>query len=241
MTLNVFPDLSALSLAVAEQFVLIAQEAVAANGRFLVALSGGGTPEGLFHLLATPAYAEQVPWPQTHVFWSDERLVPPDAPGSNYRQAHDALLQHVAIPPSHIYRAKGELLPETAVSDYSQQLRALTPLHPWPQFDLILLGMGSDGHTASLFPGPIPEAENSQPIIAVTANYDGRPAHRITFTPLLINAAHHIFFLVAGANKQAALTAVRHHPHTPEKWPAQRIRPTNGSLTWFADSSAVGN
>ena len=241
MSLIVLPDLPSLSQAVADKFVLIARDAVAGNGRFLIALSGGGTPEGLFRLLAKSPYAEQLPWQQTYVFWSDERLVPPDDSGSNYRQAVKTLLQHVPIPFHQIYRAKGELSAQTAVSDYTQQLQQFSIHQQPPQFDLILLGMGSDGHTASLFPGPISEAENSNLIIAVTAEYGGRPAQRITFTPQLINNARHIFFLVAGANKQAALTAVRQGAHTPQKWPAQRICPTNGSLTWFVDSSAVGN
>ena len=239
--IEVFSDKAALSVGAAEKFLEIAQEAVEKNGRFLMALSGGGTPLGLFKLLAQSPYAEQFPWRQTHVFWGDERLVPPDDDGSNYKQAHDVLLSKVNIPTNQIYRAKGEAQPDEAVIDYANKLRELTESNRrWPVFDLILLGMGSDGHTASLFPGPIPANEKTEPVIAVTAGYDGRPAHRITFTPLVINDARYVIFLVAGKNKQEALTAVRLGPPDLEKWPSQRIKPQNGRLTWLLDADAAG-
>ncbi len=234
MVLQTFPSLLELSHAAAEQVVQLAQEAVQKNGRFSFCLSGGSTPETLYRLLAAPPYASQMPWAQTHLFWGDERLVPPDAPGSNYYQVHQLLLPSVSIPPEQVHRAKGELSPAEAVADYTHQLGHFAAPAPWPRFDLVLLGMGSDGHTASLFPGPISHEEMTQPIIAVTADYDGRPAQRISLTPLVFNQARHILFLLTGKNKRDTLTAVLHGPHLPQQYPAQRIQPQSGRLSWMA-------
>ncbi|MEZ4644714.1 MAG: 6-phosphogluconolactonase [Chloroflexota bacterium] len=239
--IRIFPDSTALSTAAAALFMAAAKTAVSQNGRFLVALSGGSTPLALFQQLRQPAYA-QIPWQQTHVFWGDERLVPPTDPGSNYGQAYDALLRHVPIPAAHIHRAKGELEAAAAVADYAAQLRAMAEDDsPFPRFDLAIMGMGDDGHTASLFPGPIPSAENTQPVMAVTAFYETRPAHRLTLTPQVFNDARQVIFLVTGAQKAAAVTAVLHGTHDPEKWPAQRIQPRQGQLIWFLDEAASGN
>lgn len=238
--LHVFTDLNELSQAAAKQFVTSAQQAVQQNGRFLVALSGGSTPRRLFSLLSQPPYADRIPWANTHIFWGDERLVPPDDPGSNYRQAHDLLLKAVPIPPQHIHRVKGEFTAETAVADYAQQLQELAePGRAWPRFDLAIMGLGSDGHTASLFPGPVSSEENVQPVISVTADYDGRPAHRLTLTPLVFNDAAIVLFLANGENKAEALTAVLHDQDTPENWPAQRIQPHSGHTLWFVDQAAA--
>jgi len=236
---EIFNNQADLIKKASEIFISVANESVVKNGRFLTALSGGSTPKALFQLLATPAYASQVDWLHTHIFWGDERLVPPDDPGSNYKLAMDTLLTHVPIPVENIHRAKGELDVETAVSDYAQQLQRLAPPNQTvPQLDLALMGLGSDGHTASLFPGSIPIAENTQPVLAVTANYDGRPAQRITLTPLIFNAARHILFLATGEKKATALAAVLNRQDSPEKWPAQRIQPQNGTVTWLVDEGA---
>jgi 6-phosphogluconolactonase len=240
-TVRIFSNQADLITAAAELFIQAANESVAQNGRFLTALSGGGTPQALFEQLATPAYASQIDWQRSHVLWGDERLVPPDDSGSNYKLAWHTLLAHVPIPPQNIHRAKGELDPETAVADYTRQLQQLAlPGQTLPTLDLALMGLGSDGHTASLFPGPIPAAEQTQPVIAVTADYNGRPAGRISLTPLVFNAARHILFLVTGAKKAAALAAVLNHQDSPETWPAQRIQPTNGTITWLVDEAAAG-
>jgi len=237
----VFPDAAALSQAAAQRFVAIARKAVAARGRFTVALSGGSTPQALYRLLSQPPYTETVPWAQTHVFWGDERLVPPDHPGSNYGQAAHILLDRVPIPAAHIHRARGELAPDEAVADYSRQLAHFAAGgRAWPRLDLALMGTGGDGHTASLFPGPIPDTEKQQPVMTVTADYDGRPAQRITLTPLVFNDARHVLFLVTGESKAAALAAVLHGPFQPEQWPAQRIQPANGKLIWMVDEAAAG-
>ena len=237
---RVFEDTTSLNEAAAELVLSVAQEAVAEHGRFLIALSGGSGPVGMFQLLAQPPYANQMPWAQTHVFWGDERLVPPDDPGSNYGQAAQLLLDHVPIPAEHVHRMKGELVGETAVSDYTTQLKKLAePGRVWPRLDLAIMGLGGDGHTASLFPGPIPAAETVNPVMAVTADYDGRPAQRITLTPLVFNDAWQILFLAMGEKKAAAVKAVLHGSYRPQQWPAQRIKPSDGRVLWFLDTAAA--
>ncbi|MEM7115695.1 MAG: 6-phosphogluconolactonase [Chloroflexota bacterium] len=239
-TIRTFSNKNELSQAAAALFAACAERAVAENGRFLIALSGGGTPQGLFDLLGQPPLASTLPWAQTHVFWGDERLVPPDATGSNYRQAWNAFLQHVPIPAANIHRAKGELSPEAAAADYEAQLADVAQNgRSYPIFDLCIMGMGGDGHTASLFPGPIPAVENEKPVMAVTAVYQDRPANRVTLTPVVFNAARHVVFLATGESKAEALTAVIHGQPNPEKWPAQRIRPSHGDVTWLVDEAAA--
>lgn len=236
---QVFSGLAELAEAAAEYLVSVGEAAVAENGRCLFALSGGSTPQALFQRLSQPDYAGRDFWPACHIFWGDERLVPPDDPGSNYKLAHDLLLRHLPIPAEQIHRVRGEWAATDAAAEYVRQLRHLaSPGRAWPRFDLVLLGLGRDGHTASLFPGPIPPEETSQPVIPVTADYDGRPAGRISLTPLVFNDARHLLFLVAGEDKAEAVTAVHHAPHAPETWPAQRIRPHNGRVVWFLDEAS---
>jgi 6-phosphogluconolactonase len=237
---RIFKTPSELSQAAARLVVATAQGAVAVNGRFLIALSGGSTPTVLFRLLSQSPNAERMPWAQTVVFWGDERLVPPADPGSNYGQAADILLHHVPIPAANIHRVKGEEDAATAVADYTNQLQQLAePDRDWPRFDLAIMGLGSDGHTASLFPGPIPAAENHDPVMAVTADYDGRPAQRVTLTPLVFNDARHILFLATGEKKAEAVTAVINGPQHLKQWPAQRIVPHDGQVTWLLDEAAA--
>jgi len=239
LIVEIYSDPAELTQAAARLFVAAGTTAVSQNGRFLVALSGGGTPQALFQRLSEPDYAQEPFWGGTHVFWGDERLVPPGEEGSNFKMAADQLLRHVAVPPENIHRARGELDPAMAVADYTRQLQeTAAPGHSWPQFDLALMGLGSDGHTASLFPGPISAAETTQPVVAVTAAYDGRPAQRLSLTPLVFNDARHVLFLVTGEKKAAAVTAVLHGPPAPEQWPAQRIHPPHGQITWLLDAAA---
>lgn len=215
--------------------------AVKERGVASFVLAGGGTPQALYHEMAVSAENEL--WERVHVFWGDERLVPPDDPGSNFRAAHDALLSRVPIPAANIHRIKGELPAETAAADYIGQLRAWAADHdpgapnPWPRFDLVLLGLGEDGHTASLFPGS-PVAAGA-PVIAVTADYQGRPAGRVTMTPLAFNDAHNISFLVSGAYKAGAVYDT-FHIDDPVRFPAQRIRHINGNQPlWILDEQAA--
>jgi 6-phosphogluconolactonase len=238
--LHVFKDKESLVAAAAEAIVGAAAEAVSSRGKFLVALSGGSTPQALFLLLAQSPYLTQIAWPVTHVFWGDERLVPPNNPGSNYYHAHRLLLDKVAIPPSHIHRLRGELPPPDAVEDYEDQLQTMAVNGAsWPRFDLALMGMGADGHTASLFPGSSAVTEDTRPVLSVVANYDGRPAQRVTLTPPVFNDARQVLFLVAGADKAPALAAVLGELRDVKIWPAQSIQPVSHNLTWFTDREAA--
>lgn len=233
-----FSDLDALSQAAAALFIESCAAAVIARGRSLVALSGGNTPAKLYELLARSPYTEQVDWLHLHVFWGDERCVPPEDIQSNYRQAKDALLSRVAIPPENIHRVMGEAEPEAAAIAYAQAIKAYAaaPLD-WPRFDLVLLGLGDDGHTASLFPGSAVEMVGST--AAVTADYQGRPANRVTLTPQVFNAARRVVFLVVGEGKSPALASVLYGDYQPALLPAQRIRPQDGELIWMVDQAAV--
>ncbi len=224
-----------------ENFTESLNAAVAERGVASFVLAGGSTPLALYRQMAR--HQDEVPWSRVHVFWGDERLVPPDDPGSNYRAAHEALLSRVPIPEENIHRIKGELTAEEAVADYTEQLRAWAAAHspnapnPWPRFDMVLLGLGEDGHIASIFPGS-PVAAGA-PVIAVTADYQGRPAGRVTLTPLALNDARNINFLVSGANKADAVYDT-FHTDDPARFPARRIHLANSQRpVWFLDEDAA--
>ena len=236
--LRIFDHVEALSLAAAELFIETSIQAIAQRGRFLVALSGGNTPTELYQLLAQTPYRERINWQKLHAFWGDERCVPIGDLENNYRQAYEVLLGRVPIPPENIHRVRSELEPEAAAEDYARALKDFaTPPLDWPRFDLVLLGMGNDGHTASLFPGS--EVTAATPTLAVTAQYEDRPANRVTLTPLVFNAARRILFLVSGESKSETLANVLYGEYQPEKLPAQRIRPTDGELIWMVDKTAA--
>ncbi len=233
-----FDDLESLSRSAAALFVEACSRAVAFRNRALVALSGGNTPARLYQLLADARYAAQVDWPHVHVFWGDERCVPPDDRGSNYRQAYESLLSRVPIPEDNIHRVRGEIEPREAALEYALMLRKYaSPPVSWPRFDFVLLGMGDDGHTASLFPGS--PVDNPAPTAAVTAQYEGRPANRVTITPILFNAARRLVFLVTGDSKAGTLASVLYGKYDPAKLPAQRIHPTDGDVIWLVDRAAA--
>ena len=235
---RIFDDLPALSRAAASLFIDSCSRAIRLRGRALVVLSGGNTPEELFRLLAEPSYAEQINWDRVHIFWGDERCVPPDDPESNFSQANEAFLSRVPIPEGNIHRVQGEARPSDAALSYALALRQFAaPTMSWPRFDLVLLGMGEDGHTASLFPGlPV---EITAPTAAVTADYQGRPANRVTLTPILFNEAYRVVFLVSGASKSQTLANVLYGNYDPGLLPAQRIRPMDGELIWLVDRAAA--
>ena len=259
--IRVFPDLPALSGFAARLFSDIARDSVTQRGRFLAALSGGGTPLALYRLLALPPFRDDLPWERMHFFWGDERCVPPEDPGSNFRQAYDAWLSQVPLPAENIHRAKGELSPASAAEDYARQLSEFAaPGLDYPRFDLVLLGLGADGHTASLFPQLSPqmpalsgaeggtfggrqedarEHQEVAPVLAVTADYQGRPANRVTLTPPVFNAARNVLFLVVGEEKAAALAATFRGQRDPLKYPAQRIEPPEGKVWWLMDEPAA--
>ena len=239
--IEVYPDGEALIRTEAERFVALAAEAIAARGRFAVALSGGSTPRPLYQRLATPPLAGRIDWSRVHVFWGDERAVGPDHPESNYRMTREALLDHVPIPAANVHRIVGEDDPDAAARAYERTLREFfaTPDGPPARsFDLVLLGMGDDGHTASLFPGTPPVTEERR---WVMANHVTGPktAWRITLTPVVLNAAGAVTFLVAGADKAPRLRDVIEGGDEAPVLPAQRIQPSHGALTWMVDAAAA--
>ena len=234
---RIFKDLESLSRNAATLFVEQAEKAIEERGQFLTALNGGGTPTRLFQLLATD-FRDQVNWSKVHVFWGDERCVPPDDPGSSYGQAKDALLNHVPIPEEDIHRVKGELAPADASKDYALVLKefASSPFE-FPRFDLVYLGMGEDGHTASLFPGS--PVNVTEPTFPVTAQYQDRPANRVTLTQVVFNQAHVVAFMATGEKKAVTLAKVLSGRYNPDLFPAQRIEPKNGKLIWLVDENAA--
>ena len=236
--IRIFNDVENLSGAAANLFTVQAAESITERDRFLVALNGGNTPMRFFQLLAT-VHRDQVDWNRVHIFWGDERCVPPDGAGSSYGQARDSLLSRVPIPDSNIHRIMGELAPVEASGNYSRTLRRFaSPPLEWPRFDLVYLGMGDDGHTASLFPGsPVDETGT---IIPVTAHYQDRPANRVTLTPAVFNSARRVVFMVTGAKKAVTLAEVLSDRYNPGQYPAQRINPKDGELIWLVDEEAAG-
>lgn len=245
LTVRVLPDASTVRRVAAEEFTARTAAAVQARGASFVALSGGATPRRLHTLLADPGepFRARVPWARLHVFWGDERPVPPDHADSNYGMAHDTLLGHVPIPPAHVHRVAGEDPDHTRAAErYARELREVFATHGrlergWPRFDLVILGMGADGHTASLFPGTDAVRETTR--LVVTTWVEKLGSHRITLTPPVLNAADAVLFLVTGGDKAATLAAVLEGPPAPDVYPSQLIRPPAGSLTWLVDRAAA--
>lgn len=236
----------ALMQTAASHFISAAAEAIAACGRFTVALSGGSTPQSMYALLATDPYASRVDWSRVDVFWGDERCVPPGNPVNNYRMAREALLDHVPLPKENIHRIRGEDDPVEGAAAYERILREMfhTPIGqpqpaPGARFDLILLGMGEDGHTASLFPRSAAVRETSRWVMA--EHIAAVPMSRVTLTPVVINAAAEIVFLVSGREKASTLHRVLEGPYQPDTLPAQVIAPSAGRLRWLADADAAAD
>ncbi len=234
---RVYPDAEQLAGAAAVYFVDSVRQAIEKQGRFSVALSGGSTPKALYALLATDEIAAQVEWPYVHVFWGDERCVPPNHADSSYLMARNALLDHVPLPSQNISRIQGELPPAQAAADYEHTLRAFFGDQAEPRFDLIWLGMGDDGHTASLFPHT--DALNERTRWVVENYVASKQVWRITLTAQAINAAENIVFLVTGAGKAERLRQVLKGPQNPQELPSQLVRPSNGQLIWMMDSEAA--
>jgi 6-phosphogluconolactonase len=235
-SLQVYPDATTLAQAAAAHWVARAKEAIAAHGRFAVALSGGSTPRATYALLATPAWAGGVEWARVHVFWGDERCVPPDHPESNYRLAREALLDHVPLPRANVHRIPTEREPAQAAAEYERTLRRFFGPGSAPRFDLVLLGLGADGHTASLFPGTPAVCEYERWVVAHYVS--SLAAWRVTLTPAVLNAADQVTFLVAGAEKAGVLDQVLTGAYQPDVLPAQVVRPASGSLLWLVDAAA---
>jgi 6-phosphogluconolactonase len=227
----------------AERFLTYTQTAIHDHGLFSVALAGGNTPRRMYQLLASDSFKNEIKWNNVHLFFGDERCVPPDHPDSNYRLANEALISRVPIPAPNVHPMNGKGGPTENAKLYEEELRSFFAGREWPRFDLVLLGLGTDGHTASLFPRT-PALRETRSWVA--ANWvEKLEAFRLTLTVPAINSAANVIFLVTGAEKAAPFAAVINGPPQPELLPAQLIKPSDGSLTWLVDREAasrlVGN
>ncbi|HKU21663.1 MAG TPA: 6-phosphogluconolactonase [Terriglobales bacterium] len=238
--IRVVADADELSRVAAAEFEQAARNAVQNHDRFTVSLSGGSTPRGLYSQLARDA--QSLPWNKIYFFWGDERHVPPGDKDSNYRMARESLLSQAPIPPDHVFRMSAEERDAARVADqYQQTLRQFFALKPGelPRFDLVLLGLGPDGHTASLFPGSPALREHSR---LVAANWVEKFGHyRLTLTAPVLNNAEEVMFLVSGAEKAAALQSVLYSDAPAEQFPAKLIQPVNGRLIWLVDRAAMAS
>lgn len=239
-TVKLFSTCAEIASFAAHEVARIAADAVSARGVFSIALAGGSTPKMLYALLAEhPTLRNSLPWDKMQVFFGDERHVGPGHADSNFQMATDAMLSKVPLSPEQIHRIKGEY-PDTAqaAAEYEDVIRRQFSLKPgnFPRFDLILLGMGNEGHTLSLFPGTKALLETQR---IVTRNWVGKLyTDRITLTAPAANAAVNIIFMVTGSDKACALKAVLEGPHEPDQLPSQMIQPANGSLSWLIDAAA---
>jgi 6-phosphogluconolactonase len=248
--IRVYRDAEELALKAARLFARLADQYVIGCGKFTVALSGGSTPRAMFSVLAAGPFLDTVPWSSIYFFWGDERCVPSDHPDSNYRMTDEALLSKVPVPRDNIFRIPAELPdPEEAARSYAATLTRFflaapganrtgtAPLSSVPRFDLVFLGMGPDGHTASLFPHTTALQAGEQ--IAVANYVEKFKAHRITLTAATINNARNVVFVAAGEDKAETLKSVMEGSYQPELYPSQLIRPRNGTLLWLVDEKAA--
>jgi len=239
---QVFPDIEHLSLAAAERFIALAAEAIAARNRFTVALAGGSTPRVLYSLLASQTFSGRVDWSRVAFFWGDERCVAPEDSRSNFRLANETMLARVPVPGEHIHRIRGESEPAAAAAEYERLLRQVLGDNgpdspPTAGFDLTLLGMGDDGHTASLFPHTPPLDEQ---VRWATPNWSAETSTwRVTLTAPVLNASRQTLFLVSGSTKAERVWQVLEGPRDPHTLPAQLIQPQHGDVTWFVDQGAA--
>jgi 6-phosphogluconolactonase len=247
---RVYRDPEELALKAARLFARMADQYVIGCGRFTVALSGGSTPKAMFSILAGEPFLDTVPWSSIYFFWGDERCVPPDHPDSNYRMTRETLLSKVPVPAENVFSIPAELPdPTKAADEYAATLTRFflagpgatktgtAPLSNLPRFDLVFLGMGPDGHTASLFPHTA--ALQAGERIVVAYHVEKFRAHRITLTAATINNARNVTFLVAGEDKAETLKGVLEGPYQPDVYPSQLIRPGNGALLWMVDEAAA--
>jgi 6-phosphogluconolactonase len=237
VTYLVWPTPAEVAAAAANLFTSAAAAAAEARGVARIAISGGTTPEAMFALLADPSqpFFARLPWDKLHLFWVDERCVPPTDPDSNYRMTNEAMLSKVPLPAAQVHRMEGELDPQIAASNYDALIR--NELGPEPVFDLVLLGMGDDGHTASLFPHT--EALHEVDRLVVANHVPQKDTWRVTLTSPVINRALGVAFLIEGAAKADVLHDVLLGPYDPETHPSQLIRPDSGALTFLLDMAAA--
>ena len=241
ITYVVEPDPAALAWRAAQHLVELSEEAVSARGRVRIAVSGGSTPKATFALLADPAhpFLTRMPWEHIELFFVDERTVPPDHPDSNYRMTRESLLDHVSLRPDQIHRIQGELEPEVAAAEYEYDLRRTFRLEgaEAPRFDIVTLGMGDDGHTASLFPHT--DAIHEIGRLVVANQVPQKDTWRVTLTWPVINHAREVFFLITGQEKAEPLKEVFLGPKDVERLPSQLIWPASGILTLILDRQAA--
>jgi len=240
MESEIHANTDALARQAAHRLAELSRGAIRSSGRFTLVLSGGSTPKRLYERLADAEFSGKLDWGSIHIFWGDERCVPPDHPESNYGMAFRSLIDRVPLPPRNVHRIPGEMKPQQAATGYEKELRTFffprcAEAPGVPGFDLILLGMGEDGHTASLFPKSAALHEQKRWVLAV----EKPGSWRVTLTPRVINAARDIFFLVSGSEKAGCLKEVLHGPYRPDELPAQAIRPVSGRLRWMIDAEAA--
>lgn len=237
MHLAIYTDVTAISNAAASYIVRVAREAIAARGLFSLGLSGGSTPGVLYRLLASEPYRDQIAWQAVHIFWSDERCVPPDDPESNFQLAQHTLLPTLQLRPEQIHRMPADRPDRQAAADeYAHEIRQVLGGQGTPVFDLLQLGMGPEAHTASLF--PYQPALHEQERLVLPVVVPKPPPERLTFTPALLQAARHLLFLAGGAEKAEALQAVLKGADQPDLYPAQRItRQAHGEVYWMVDNA----
>ena len=235
--LRIFPSSETLNRAAAEAFTQMANKAITEKGRFTVALAGGNTPRAIYRLLAT-GYREQIDWSHVHFFWGDERYVPNNDPDSNYRMARESLLDHVSILAENVHRMPTEFIqPEIAAQEYEKTLRDFWPAS-LPRFDLVQLGLGTDGHILSLFPNS-PLLQEEQRLVSVVRDSPKPPPTRLTLTLPVINHAAQIHFFVTGVEKAEALGSTLQGPRAWQKFPAQAVQLVNGQIIWWVDERAA--
>ena len=238
MQISIYSDTDALSLDAAHYIVRLAAESIVSHGRFTIALSGGTTPRKLYGMLGDEPYRSQIDWAFVDIFWSDERCVPPDSEDSNYSLAQQVLLSKIPIPAAQVhYMPADEADRDAASQSYSDTMRRVFATNGIPSFDLIQLGMGPEGHTASLFPHQASLHEQQRLVMPVSVPKP--PPPRLTFTPPILNAAHNLLFLVTGTDKADAVQAVLEGDYNPDEYPAQIVRPTNGEVVWMLDTKAA--
>lgn len=232
---RVFSNADQLTDAAFQIFVESAHLSIRERGRFVTALAGGNTPRMLYEKLPQAV----LEWNKMFFFWGDERCVPVSDEGNSYGLVFKAFLSKVGLPAKNILRVETELEPDEAARRYAESLTQFAdPPYNWPRFDLTLLGLGNDGHTASLFPGSVVDPQ--EPVVAVTANYEERPARRVTLTPKVFNSSRKVLFMAAGRSKAVPLRGVLSDLNKMADLPAQRIRPIDGEVIWLVDQEAAG-
>lgn len=238
MPIAIYSDADTLSQEAAQYIVRVATESIASHRRFTLALSGGSTPKKLYTLLGAEPYRSQIDWALVDIFWSDERCVPPGNAESNYLMAQQVLLSKIPIPANQIHRMPADQTDRNAASyAYTLEMQQTIGSDGVPIFDLIQLGMGPEGHTASLFPHQ-PSLHEQQRLV-MPVSVPKPPPDRLTFTPRLLNAAKHVLFLVTGAEKQDAVKVVLEGDYQPDEYPAQIVQPAKGEVTWMLDTQAA--